>query len=150
MEERIAVGPSRLLALALVAVHGAAAGVLGLVSPSPSWWVPAGGLIGISLAWLLLKDALLRAPGSIVALELRGDGAITAVTRDGGREECFLLRSTYVSPQVTVVRLRLRGRGRARSLIVLRDNVDPGQFRRLRTWLKWKVANVNPVTAAER
>ena len=148
--ERIAIRRSALIAFVLIAVHGAAGGVLWLVTLPAGWAWPVGGAIALSLGWLLARDAMLVVPRAIVALELREGGQIACVTRDGGLVEGTVLPSTYVSAWVTVVNVRPRARRRARSVILVPGNVDPAAFRRLRTWLKWKGADVNPVTPGQR
>jgi len=46
--------------------------------------------------------------------------------------------STFVSPHMTVVNLRPHGLLRTRRVILVPDNIDLGDFRRLRTWLRWR------------
>ena len=144
--QRIAVGPSMLLALVLCAGHVAAGGVLWLV-PLPAAAQVVGTLaIALSLVYSVTRDAALRAPSSIVALEYRENGDIACRTRGGEWLECELLGSSYVSERLTVVGLRPRARGGALRAVLVRDNVDPGDFRKLRAWLRWRTPSVNSVT----
>lgn len=136
--QRIAIAPSVLIAFAISAVHVPAAVVL--------WLLPLPVVVqavltlacAISLIFFMARDAALHAPGSIIALELREDGAVSCQTRNGDWVDCELLGSTFVSPQMTVVNLRSRGQRRSRAVILVPDNVDPRDFRRLRIWLRWK------------
>lgn len=145
--QRISVGPSALIAVAVSIVHVAAAAVL--------WFVPIPLLgkalfslaIAISLVYFMARDAARHAPGSIVALELGEQGEIACQTRSGAWLHCDLLGSSYVSPGMTVVNLRPRGRGGYRRVILVPDNVDANDFRRLRTWLRWRTETVNSDTA---
>jgi toxin CptA len=146
--QRIAVGPSVLIAIAVSIVHVGAAAVLWLVP------VPVLGkavftvAIAVSLINFMARDAALHASRSIVALELGERGEIACQTRKGTWLDCELLGSSYVSPGMTIVNLRLRGWGRYRRVILVPDNVDPEGFRRLRIWLRWRgERNVNPDTA---
>ena len=88
--------------------------------------------------YFLSRTALLHAADAVVALEITGDVRISFHTRRGEWRECELPGSSYVSPHLTIVRIRPRGRWRARRVILVPDNVDPADFRRLRTWLRWR------------
>ena len=89
---------------------------------------------------LLARCAALHAANAIVALELKSGGGISFHTRDGGWVDCELSGSSYVSPGLTIVNLLPRGRRRTRHVILVPDNVDPRDFRRLRMWMRWKSA----------
>ena len=136
--QHISVSPSVRLAIALSVAHLAAAGLLWLVP------VPALGkgvftlAIAVSLVFFLARDAALHAANAIVALELKSGGGISFHTRDGRWADCELSGSSYVSPRLTIVNLQPRGKGRARHVILLSDNVDARDFRRLRMWMRWK------------
>lgn len=137
--QRVAISPSVRLAVALCLVHSIAAALLWLV-PIPALGRAAFTLaIAISLVYLLARDATLHATHAIVALELDDSGTVFFQTRGGRRVECELLGSSYVSPSLTVVSMRPRGRaGTRRRVVLVGDNVEPRDFRRLRTWLRWK------------
>jgi len=136
--QRVAISPSVRLALALCLVHGIAAALLWLV-PIPALGRAAFTLvIAISLVYLLARDATLHAAHAIVALELDDSGTVFFQTRGGRRVECELLGSSYVSSSLTIVSLRLRGGAGTRRVVLVEDNVEPRDFRRLRTWLRWK------------
>jgi toxin CptA len=135
---RIAIGPSVLIALGVSGVHLAAVGVLWLV-PIPVLGKAVFTIaIAVSLIFFMARDAALHSARSIVALELRESGGIACQSRLGEWVECELLGSSYVSPHLTVVQLRPHGGWLARRVIVVPDNVEPADFRRLRTWLRWK------------
>jgi hypothetical protein len=134
---RIAIHPSRYLAFALTAAHAAAASAA-LLCPF-DWAVRAAIVVFVagSLAVNARRYAGLRSADSIVAVELADDGAWTYCRRDGVWREAKLLASTYVSPAVTVLGLRRPGDWLARHALIVPDNVDPGNFRRLRMALRW-------------
>ena len=144
----IPVRPSVLIAVAVSILHVAAGGVLWIVP------IPVAGkavvtlAIAVSLIYFMARDAALHAARSIVALELRDDGAIACQTRDGAWLECTLLDSSYVAPGMTVVNLQARGWLGYRRVILVPDNVDAEDFRRLRTWLRWRGSAVKPDTVA--
>lgn len=140
LAQRIAVSPSVLLAIAVCIAHLLAAGLFWLLP------IPALGksvftlLIAVSLVFLLARDAALHAANAVIALEIKGDGAISFQTRSGAWFDCTLLGSSYVSPRLTILNLRL-GRGkRTRRVIIVPDNVDSNDFRILRMWLRWRQA----------
>jgi toxin CptA len=146
--QRVAISPSVRLALALCVVHGIAAALLWLV-PIPALGRAVFTLaIAISLVYLLARDATLHAAHAIVALELDDRGTVLFQTRDGRRVACELLGSSYVSSNLTIVSLRPRGGAGARRVVLVEDNVEPRDFRRLRTWLRWKRGKPEDLGAA--
>ena len=136
--QRIQVASSALIATAICAVHLAAGSVLWLVPIPVLGKVVMTFIIAISLIYFMARDAALHAAHSIVALELREDGEIACQVRSGEWIECELLGATYVSPHMTVVNLRPQGLMQMRRVILVPDNIDPRDFRRLRIWLRWK------------
>jgi toxin CptA len=86
---------------------------------------------------VLFSRARLRAAESVVGLEITAEGRLSLLTRGGTWRACELLDTSYVSPQLTILNLRLAGRRLARHVVLLPDNVDARDFRRLRTWLNW-------------
>jgi len=136
--QRISVSPSVRLATAICVVHFLAVVLLWLVPlPAPGKSVITVA-IAVSLVFFLARDAALHATNAIVALEIRGDDTVSYRTRSGEWVDCELLGSSYVSPRLTIVNLRPHGRRRTRRVILVPDNVDPRDFRRLRMWLRWK------------
>ena len=136
--QQVAISPSVRLALALCLIHGIAAALLWLV-PIPALGRAVFTLaIAISLVFVLARDATLHAAHAIVVLELDDSGIVFFQTRDGRRVECELLGSSYVSSSLTIVSLRPRSGAGTRRVVLVEDNVEPRNFRRLRTWLRWK------------
>lgn len=135
--QQIPVTPSVRLAVLLCVVHIAAAGAV-WAAPIPVA-VKAVFIIAItvSLVFHLLRYAALHAAGSIVALEIREEGGISFRTRRGEWHDCELLPSSFVSHHLTIVNLRPHGQRRVRYVILMSDNVDARDFRRLRVWLRW-------------
>lgn len=134
---RIPVVPSVQLAVALVAAHLVAAVLLWIVPLA----VPVQALLTLalvaSLVHFMAHDALLRAQHSIVTLEIR-DEAVSLQIRNGDWMEGEVLGSSTVTALITIVNFRPRGQWRLRHVILVPDNVNPDDFRRLRTWLRWK------------
>ena len=134
---RFSIEPSTSLAVALCAAHFAAAGAVWLV-PAPAW---GKAMLIITIAWSLIfylaRCAALHAPDAIVALEIKEQGGISFQMRRGEWLDCELHGSSFISPHLMIVNLRPRGRRLARYVILVPDNVDAEDFRRLRMWLRW-------------
>ena len=134
---RIAIGPSRILAVVLAVAHLAALAVTFIVT-LPAW---ARFLIAttimVSGTWSICRAALQRSANAIVELEVGEGGHISCRTRDSQRREGEVLSSSFISPWLTVLNLRLAGAARARHVVILPDNVEKDTFRRLRVLLKW-------------
>ena len=136
--QRIEIAPSVTLAAAISTAHGAAA-VLVWVVPLPATARAVLTLAVVaSYLYFMARDATLHAPQSIVALEVKEDGRIAALTRKGDWLDCELGASSYVSSRLAIVSLRPSGRRLGLRAVLVNDNVDARDFRRLRTWLRWK------------
>lgn len=146
--QRIAIAPSVRLAVALCVLH--------LVAAAAPWLVPGPAavkalvtlLVSASLVYFLARDATLHAAHAIVALEISDTDATAYRTRSGARVECEVLASSYVSARLTIVHLRPHRGGGTRKLVLVCDNVDPREFRRLRMWLRWKRGGADAGRAA--
>jgi toxin CptA len=134
---RITIRSSTLLALGLCAAHFGAAAAIWLAAVP--LWVKMGLSLGIaaSLPWPLASQAALRAAEAIVALEITERGRLSFLTRGGKWRACELLGSTYVSPWLTILNLKPEGGRLVRHVVLVTDNVDARDFRRLRVWLRW-------------
>jgi hypothetical protein len=130
---RLNLRASRALAVVLALVHGTGSICLLIVAP---------GVAGATLALLILalgaaaaRDrALLRARGSVRALELAGDAVATLELADGRRVTAHVGRRRHVGPWW--VSLPVEGTAR-RNLVVVRDMLPAEQFRALRLWALW-------------
>lgn len=130
----VKLGPSRRLALALLLMHGGAAGLIPTLPMAPWVSLMIAGAVSLSLAYGLATRALLRSPHALVQLVWEPDGRWTLLCANGSALEGTLIPEVcYVLPQVVVLGFRT-ARGR-RSALVLPDAVDPVTFRRLRARL---------------
>jgi len=126
---------SRILAVLLVATHTGALLVVGHLEIS--FWIKLVALLSIAMsAWHCRKHWL----GSrrIAVLSLRDKGALAYVRMDGESGDACVHRQTTVTTWLTVILL-----GTANGLeplVVLPDALDPGEYRRLRVWLRWHSA----------
>jgi hypothetical protein len=147
---RVEIAPSTRLAIALSATHVVAAALVWVVPLAVLLKVLLTFAVAVSLVYLLARDALLHAPHSIVALQTRDD-AVLVQTRDGEWLEGEVLDTSYVSSRLTIVNFRPRRQRLIRHVVLVADNVDPREFRRFRTWLRWKrgeAAAVGPAPGA--
>lgn len=134
---RITINPSRFIAVTLIAVHTAAAGiVLPLQVPAAAKAFFAV-LIAASLARTLWRHAFLWARAAIVAIVLEGRESASVQTRDGTWRAADVLGTSYVSPLLTVLNLRVKGSRLARHVVIVPDSADSDDFRRLRVVLLW-------------
>ena len=134
---RLALQPSRQLACVL-ATAGAVACALVAAVPLPLWQQLAlFALVAAATFYHLARDAWLRMPGSIVALEVTSEGTFRCQSRNGVWFEAKVRGDSFVTPRLTVLNLVEPGKWLARQAILLSDSGDADMFRSLRVWLRW-------------
>lgn len=134
---RLALRPSRRLAALLGVASGGACLAVALL-PLPSWQRLALVLaIAAAAGYHVARDALLRMPGSVVALEVTSEGALRFQSRAGAWCDAAVRGDSVVTPWLTVLNLAEPEKRRARRAILLADSGDSGMLRRLRVWLRW-------------
>lgn len=138
----ITLRPSWVLAAILAVAHGAAIAMIALVSLPPWLQLIAIAAFVLNLIFEVRKSALLRSPNAVVAIDITSDDAFSIQTRRGGRIECEVLGSTYVTVFLAVLNLREIDSGAARRVTILPDSIDKEDFRKLRVWLRWKGGKV--------
>jgi hypothetical protein len=129
---RVELGPSVLLTLFIVASHAAAALCVAAVLPGAAG-LAAGALfvlLGLATAW---RRGLLRSGSSVRALELCGE-KLELHLASGERLAAEVAARRYVGRHMVVLGLRRPVR---RTILVTRDMVEAGAFRRLRIWALW-------------
>ncbi|MCG3200527.1 MAG: hypothetical protein NFCOHLIN_00382 [Gammaproteobacteria bacterium] len=130
---RLRVGRSRSLRFALLPAHlGAAAAVLLVDGP---WWAATGLAIVVMIS---AAAGLARHFGNdsdrVHELVLRTDGRFEVMTA-AGQESAELWYVSLAEPWLTVFGVRSAS-GRRHDIVLLRDNVEPEPFRRLRVRLR--------------
>ena len=133
----VSLRPSRVLALALTLVAAAA-----LVCA----WISLPGLAfppvaaGVALAWAWhLAQALQRGKSATRTLELNAQGGARCQDGLGLWHDAKILPGSYVSGWLIVLILGASDR-RRRSLVLLPDAAAAEDLRRLRVWLRWRLA----------
>ena len=129
--------PSRILALALTVMAGAALACA---------WIGLAGVAflpvatGIALAWgWHVAQVLQYGTRGVRALELGADGGVRWQDGCGEWHEASILPGSYVSGWLVAVNLGGGGR-RAYPLVLLPDCAAAEELRRLRVWLRWRLA----------
>ena len=128
---RLELKPSRGLAAAIVAAHGAAAVAAYVAVPGTMTALFSLLLLvlGITTAW---SRALLAARASIRAIEI---GAQTIIElASGERFGAEVATRRYITRYLVALPLRAPSR---RTLLVTADMLGPEEFRRLRVWALW-------------
>lgn len=133
----VSLRPSRTLVLALTLMAGAALACSWIGLPAPAF---APVALGIVLAWAWhLAAALARGESALHALELDAGGAVRYQDGLGRWHETELRPGGYVSAWLIVMPLAAGG-GRSRRLVLLPDSAPADELRRLRAWLRWRLA----------
>ena len=132
----VSLRPSRILAVCLTAVAGAALGCAWISLPWPAFAPVAAGVV-LGLAWHVAQ-ALQLGRGSVHALELAAKGDARWQDGSGRWHEAEVLPSSYVSDWLVVVNLNAGAR-RGQSLVLLPDCAVAEDLRRLRVWLRWRL-----------
>ncbi len=121
--------PSRLLGRFILVTHLAASGMLPLLAQRHAafWLLLVPILVSFVHAWRRHQSGTAR-------LVVPSSGECLLAEEDGPPRPVALLPHSRIWPALMVLNLRLEGGGR-RSLILLPDNTDPEQRRRLRVRL---------------
>jgi hypothetical protein len=149
---RFNIVPSRIMLFAVSALHlGAAALLVPLALPVAAKLFSAVTVL-LSLAMSLFQLGWLAGrllfgkagPGLVEAVWDEHDQWLL-IDSEQQTHYAELLPATYVHPQLSVINLRLQDHAwynRHRAIVLLRDNIDPDTFRRLRIRLRWYVSHV--------
>lgn len=129
--------PSYRLAGLLVAAHAGVAAAIACIDAAAPVRLGLAFVLAVSCSVAVWRSALLKGQGAIVALELGEEGAIHVQRRDGTWQGARLLRSTFVTPALTVLNLRMDGRRGTRYVVLMPDSAAEEAYRRMRVRLLW-------------
>ena len=146
---RINLSRSRILAVALTAVHAIALGAVLPLDLDLALRAALGAALAASLAHSLCRHAFLLTPNAVVALEVKDGETCRAQRRNGEAHDAQILGTTYVTPWLTVLNLRPEGRRLARHVLVVPDNIERDLFRQLRVVLRWQRRHDRAVSGDE-
>lgn len=133
----VSLRPSRIFALALTVTAGTALVCVWISLTLPAFLLAAVGIV-LTWAWYLAQ-ALQLGRFALRALELNVQGSARCQDGTGRWHEFEILPGSYVSGWLIVVILGEGGR-RRRSLVFLPDGAAADDLRRLRAWLRWRLA----------
>ena len=134
---RLALRPSRRLAAVLILAGVGACTTIALL-PLQLWQKLVLALfIAAAAGYHVARDALLRTPQSIVALEVTSEGALRFQSRAETWADAEVRGDSFVTPWLTVLNLTEPDKRLARRAVLLSDSGDAEMFRRLRVWLRW-------------
>jgi hypothetical protein len=131
-------GVSRGLAILLIAGHLSALAVVWLTLFK--WWLswPLSMVIAVSLTDVLRVHAFRAARRAIVRVDLEAGGAVSVKFRDLPAATGRLLRSSFVSSRLAILRVALPDRHFAVSIVIGAGSLPRQDFRRLLVWLRWR------------
>lgn len=127
---------ARLAAVLLFAHAVAAATIVPLDIALPIKAALALALVA-SLVCSVCRHALLRAPRSVIALEVRDQQRAAVQGRDDEWHDARIIGTSYVSAAITVLNLRVTGERLPRHVLLIGGNIDEKEFRRIRVLLRW-------------
>ena len=133
---RIELAPSPALAVAVIALHAAAAFSALAVLPGAAGAALAAALLalGLATAW---SRALLKSAASVRALELEGSDVLLQLA-SGDSFFAQAAERRYVGRFIVSLSVRLAARPAVRrTILVTRDMSSGDSFRRLRIWALW-------------
>jgi toxin CptA len=93
-------------------------------------------LVAVSLAHALWRHALLRGSRAVTAVKITDNATGAALVGTSWRD-VRILGTSYVTPWLTVLNLAQAGR-RPRHVLIVADNADAEDFRKVRVLLRWK------------
>lgn len=134
---RVELKASPVLVTSLTLVHVCAAATLLPLDLALEAKVVIAFAIIISLVRAIRLHALLCARESVVALEAEDQEHCALRTRDGIVHDARVLRSTYVTPALTVINAQVAGERLGRHVLLVKDRLQPEDFRQLRVLLRW-------------
>jgi toxin CptA len=134
---RIELRASLRLAMILAVAHVAAIAIAARVLPNSAWMLGLCAVLVLNGGWTIWRHALLRYPGSIVALEFRGEGECSVRLRRGEWLQCRILPATYATPLLIVLNLKHARSWFRRYVVLFPDSIPMEVHRRLRVRLRW-------------
>jgi toxin CptA len=117
-----------------------AAATLAVVLWTPMYpWAKAMLALAVAAhaATALRRHAWLEGPRAVRCLRVDVTGAARVAGADGVERTGRILDGSFVAPWLTIVRWLPEGARFARTVLILPDMVDAGDFRRLRVLLRW-------------
>jgi hypothetical protein len=143
---RVPLKPSLVLAGVLGLAHGGA--VACTVVFVPRGWISAllCLAIAVSLVFHLRRDALQLSGNAVYELLLQEAGQCRLTLVNGDTLAGTIEGSTFVTALLTVINVRPAEPGRSRAAVLMPDSASPEELRRVRVWLRFRVAPEAPAS----
>jgi hypothetical protein len=138
--------PSQYFAFSLCIASSLPLGLLFILPLDLMLRVVLGLFVFAACVTVWLRDARLTLSRSCIEFRLEESGIISLVLRDGRKLAGRLGAGGVIFPIVVLVNVRLEQGGR-RSLVLLRDSMEPDSFRRLRIALRWGAKQQDPISS---
>jgi toxin CptA len=134
---RASLRPSATLCALFIVAHVAAAATLIPLDVALEWKLALVAAVVVSLIRSLLHHAFRRGADAIVEVQVDDKERGSIRTRTGVWLDARILGTTCVTPALTAIDLRVDGMRTPRHVLLVRDNVDAGDFRKIRVLLRW-------------
>ncbi|MEE8482142.1 MAG: protein YgfX [Acidiferrobacterales bacterium] len=128
--------PSPLIGAVMLLTHMSAFAVLFWIDIAIWAKLVLAILVLVSLADVFKRVVLRRAGHAVTTIELDSENNMKLIYRSGRQARVSRLRSTFISPVVTLFTVEVENKIIPQSLVIAFDAVDKEQFRQLRVKLK--------------
>jgi toxin CptA len=122
----------------LVIAHIAAASVVAPLDAPLALKAALMLLVAVSLGRSIYGHAFLKAKHSALAIEVKDQQTAAILGRDHVWRDARILGTSYVTPALTVLNVRVEGERLPRHVVLVPDNIQEQEFRRLRVLLRWR------------
>jgi toxin CptA len=149
---RAILSPSLRIGAALVIAHISAASAVAPLDGPLALKAGLAFVIAASLVRCVRRHALLKARRSVLAIEVQDQQTACVQGPDHVWRDARILGTSYVTAALTVLSVRVAAERMPRHVLLVRDNIDEDDFRRLRVLLRWRrpaAANGRDRTHAE-
>jgi toxin CptA len=145
---RACLRPSRRIGAALAVCHVAAAAAAISLDVPLSIRTALALAVAASVVHSVCLHALLKTNRSVLAIEVKDRHTAAVQGRDGAWRDARILGTSYVTAALTVLNLRIAGERLLRHVVIVPDNIDEREFRRIRVLLRWSRASSHDTRAA--
>lgn len=134
---RVALGPSRRLAVSLAVAHLGAAAAVTAADPGALWVAACCAILAISAWCAIRRYALLVHSRSVIAVELDGEDDCNVQRRTREWHHYRVRPSSHVAPWLIVLHLGQPGRAIGGRIVLVPDSMPADSYRRLLLRLRW-------------
>jgi toxin CptA len=135
---RASLAPSLRIGTVLVIAHIAAAGSVAPLDVPLALKTALELVVAASLGRTLYRHALLKAKRSVLAIEVKDQQTACVQGPDRVWRDARVLGTSYVTAALTVLSVQVAAEWLPRHVLLVRDNIDEQEFRRVRVLLRWR------------